>query len=161
MRTRGAMLACALGALMGCPRDPDESRPRRDATSDATDAELPRDVTVVDADASDVTSDVVGADADVTDAGAGEAGVDADVPNASADADATSADADAPEVRTDVVVDVPDASADVVPSISFTFVSGVVSGNAGETSINARFVWHGSIRDQSADGQTRIEAFFR
>lgn len=152
MRTRGAMLVCALCVLTGCPKDPDEVNPRRD------------DVPSVD------TADT-GAGSDVRDAGGDEDVTVADVTGDAADA-AMDAASDAMDASADVTSDAMDASADVArdatdgggpvtPSITYTFVSGVVTGSSGATSINAQFVWHGSIVGQSVDGQTRIEAFFR
>jgi hypothetical protein len=58
-----------------------------------------------------------------------------------------------------------DADADVMAapdaSIVYTFVSGTVTGATGAASIEGRFTWHGSIRGESGDGRTKIEAFFQ
>ena len=163
MRTRGAVLVCALCVLTGCPKDPDEVNPRRDdvpsvdtadtgAGSDVSDAGGDEDVTVAD-----VTGDAVDAAMDAaSDAMDASADVTSDVTDASADVPSDAVDASA-----DVARDATDGGGTVTPSITYTFVSGVVTGSSGATSINAQFVWHGSIVGQSVDGQTRIEAFFR
>jgi hypothetical protein len=57
--------------------------------------------------------------------------------------------------------DVPGGDAGTGTSLTTTFVSGSVFGNSGATSIHGQLVWHGAVRGQSNDGQTKIEAFFR
>lgn len=164
MRTRGAMLVCALCVLTGCPKDPDEVNPRRDdvpsvdtadtgAGSDVSDAGGAGDVSV---DARDAGGDEDVTVADVT-GDAADAAMDAasDAMDASADVPSDAVDASA-----DVARDATDGGGTVTPSITYTFVSGVVTGSSGATSINAHFVWHGSIRGDN-DAGTRIEAFFR
>lgn len=113
MSVRWLQVAGALMVLTGCPKDPDEVNPRRDA---------------------------VGMDGDAVDSG--DAMVSPDRVEAGDGGDA------------DVIV-TPDAS------ITFTFVSGTVAGAAGAASIEGRFTWHGSIRGESGDGRTKIEAFFQ
>ena len=49
---------------------------------------------------------------------------------------------------------------DVGTTLTLTFVGGAIHGADGGTSIQAQITTSGAIRGESADRQTRIEAFF-